>query len=67
MYLLGEQIKIDDKRVNIKDITKSDNIEDGGFIIEVNARLDEAFNFTTTKGVPISLKDPDEVSTENTG
>lgn len=64
MYLLGEQIKIDDKRVNIKDITKADNIEDGGFIIEVNARLDEAFNFTTTKGVPISLKDPDEVSTE---
>ena len=64
VYLLGEQIKIDDKRVNIKDITKSDNIEDGGFIIEVNARLDEAFNFTTTKGVPISLKDPDEVSTE---
>ena len=34
----------------------------GGFILEVNHRLDELFNFTSDHGVPISLKDPDGVN-----
>lgn len=63
-YLLGEQIKIDEKRINIEDISEAKNIEDGGFILEINARQDEAYNFVTTHGVAISLKDPDEVSAE---
>ena len=38
------------------------NLSDGGFICEQNMRMDEAFNFTTKKGLQISLKNPDEVS-----
>ena len=73
VYLVGEQIKIDGNRVNIQaideieeDINGDDivNLDDGGFICEVNERMDELFNFTTTKGIKISLKEPDEVSTD---
>ena len=62
-YLLGEQIKISKKRVNIKDI-KDAGVGNGGFILEVNVWKDEDFNFVTKQGVAISLKDPDEVSQE---
>lgn len=64
VYMLGEQIKIDDNRVNIKDISKAKSIDKGGFIFEIDGRQDEAFNFITGRGVCISLKDPDEVSDE---
>lgn len=60
-YILGEQIKIAENRIDIKDISKK-GIGNGGFIAEVNMWEDEAFNFYTSKGIPISLKDPDEVS-----
>ncbi|MCM1320651.1 MAG: CotH kinase family protein [Bacteroides sp.] len=65
-YLIGEQIKIDKNRVDIPDISEfsGKKIENGGFICEVNQQMDEAFNFETTHGVCISLKDPDEVSEE---
>lgn len=61
VYLLGEKITIAENRVDIGDISKKGS-GNGGFILEVNHRLDELFNFTTNQGVPISLKDPDEVS-----
>ena len=61
VYLLGEQIRIDKNRVDIDDISET---EDGGFIFEINQRLDEKFNFITENAVCISLKAPDDVSTE---
>lgn len=70
VYILGEQIKINKNRVNIQDISDITEdldgdgqltLEDGGFIIEQNMQMDEAFNFTSKKGLTISLKDPDEV------
>lgn len=61
VYILGEAIRIDSTRVNIDDISKN---SEGGFIFEINARLDEKFNFITNNNVYISLKDPDEVSIE---
>lgn len=73
VYILGEQIKIDSKRVDIQSIDEIEedvngdgivNFDDGGFICEVNQRMDEIFNFKTTKGIAISLKEPDEVSNE---
>lgn len=71
VYILGEQIKINKNRVDIQDISDITedldgdevlNLSDGGFICEQNMRMDEAFNFTTKKGLQISLKNPDEVS-----
>lgn len=61
VYLLGESIRIDKNRVNIDDISEK---EDGGFIFEINARLDEKFNFVTENNVCISLKDPDDANAE---
>jgi hypothetical protein len=49
-YIIGEKIEIDDNRVNIKK-------KSGGFICEINARMDEDFNFKTTQGICVSLKD----------
>lgn len=40
------------------------DLNDGGFILEVDVRKDAAFYFTSTQGVVFTLKDPDEVSTE---
>ena len=62
VYLLGEAIKIDKNRVNIPDI--SDDPDNGGFIFELNERMDEDFNFETTHKLDISLKEPDVVSKE---
>lgn len=73
-YLLGEQIKIEEKRVNIQSladvVTKPNKcedlnddeqitLEDGGFILEIDSRLDANFHFDTVKGVHFCLKDPD--------
>lgn len=72
-YLLGENIKLESNRIDIQDISEIENDEngdnvtdlaDGGFVLEVNCRLDEQFNFRTQKKVPFSLKDPDEVTEE---
>ncbi|MBQ0070539.1 MAG: CotH kinase family protein [Spirochaetales bacterium] len=75
-YILGESIKIDKKRVNIPDVSEplsewkdanGDGIVDlydGGFLLEINERMDEKRNFRSTHGVAFSLKDPDEVSEE---
>ncbi len=73
VYILGESIKIDKKRIDIqslkktvlgngKDLNKDGIIdkEDGGFICEVNNKFDENYNFSINSSFPIvSLKDPD--------
>lgn len=47
---------IDENQDNIIDLY------DGGFIVEINVHLDENRNFITSRGVKISLKDPDDIS-----
>lgn len=62
IYLAVESIKIGEKRVKIPDIAECKNIEEidnYGFILEVDSRQDENFNFRTEKNVPFSLKEPD--------
>ena len=44
---------------NNDDVT---DLYDGGFVLEIDARHDAEFCFDTTRGVPFTLKDPDEVS-----
>lgn len=49
---------------NVSDINRDGeiNMQDGGFVLEINYHMDEAFNFITSQGVRVSLKDPHEVS-----
>lgn len=74
-YLMGEQIKIDSKRVNIQSIADIYNgkkgmvdvnndgvvdLQDGGFIIEIDGRKDANWYYTTLRqGRDCCLKDPD--------
>ena len=69
LYSTVESVKIAKNRVNIPDISDFVPIQETtqdmtafdkyGFILEVNDRLDEDFNFRSNKGVPFSLKEPD--------
>lgn len=61
VYLAVETIKINGSRVDIPDVSECDNIEEFenfGFILEIDSRQDEDFNFETKKNVPFSLKEP---------
>lgn len=61
VYLAVETIKISGSRVDIPDVSGCDNIEkfeNFGFILEIDSRQDEDFNFVTEKNVPFSLKEP---------
>ena len=65
LYSAVETVKIAKNRVNIPDISdfvssqETTKFEDYGFILEVNDRLDEDFNFISENKVPFSLKEPD--------
>ncbi|MDR0877380.1 MAG: CotH kinase family protein [Treponema sp.] len=58
VYQLTEAIKIDENRVNISEIKKK--TPDGGYILSIDNKKTEAFNFTTTKGLVFNCEDPDE-------
>lgn len=58
-YYLCEQIKMDENRVNISEITPDEVT--GGYIFELDINYDESFKFTTQRrGLPVQFKDPDE-------
>lgn len=54
-YLLTEHIKVAKNRVNVSETSEAD----GGYLLEVDARLDEDNWFYTERGVPICIKSPD--------
>jgi hypothetical protein len=58
-YQLTEAIKIDANRVNVTQ-TISKKKPDGGYVLEIDTRKVEVFNFTTTKGVVFCCSDPDD-------
>jgi hypothetical protein len=58
VYQLVEAIKIDENRVDIKDITQKN--PQRGYILEIDVREGEPFHFTTTGGVVFNCSDPDE-------
>ena len=68
VYLLTEDIRIDPTRLNIKKMSKDLTVNDvdGGYIVEVDARLDcynvGALNLQhhTPLGVPVCIDRPDE-------
>jgi hypothetical protein len=59
VYQLVEQIKIDPNRVNIAP-TISPKQPDGGYIVEIDVRRGENFNFSTSRGIVFNCKEPDE-------
>jgi hypothetical protein len=59
VYQLTEAIKIDANRVTFSKTISATN-PNGGYILELDTRKGEVFNFTTTKGVVFTCSDPDE-------
>lgn len=69
VYMLSETVKIDQNRVNIPNIEDCKDVASAnqyGFIVEVNSRMDEYFNFKTKHEVKFSQKEPDgeDISTD---
>jgi hypothetical protein len=63
-YLLTEHIKVGSNRVNINELKQKDTTADkisGGYLLEVDARLDETNTFTSKYGVPIAIKSPEDL------
>ena len=58
-YLLCESIEIGKNRVDIPNASEEDDINNGGFIFEVDFRMDEDFCFETSRGSQVALKDPE--------
>lgn len=65
-YLLTEQVEVEKSRVNINELAPTDVAADkitGGYLMEINARMDEMYCWKTKKGVRFCMKSPDETIT----
>lgn len=64
-YQLIEAVKIASSRIDISQVKTTNGVTTGGVIFELNARLDEQYNFYSNAGLPISIKDPDDLNTSS--
>ena len=67
-YLIVEQIKIDENRLNIDELTTLDNEGDaltGGYLLEMDSYYDEMNKFRSAySDMPVNIKSPDESITD---
>jgi spore coat protein CotH len=66
-YLLTEQVEVEDARVNINELAPTDITTDritGGYLVEVDQRLDDTHCWRTNGGVPYCIKSPGDVATD---
>ncbi|MFD0765704.1 CotH kinase family protein [Mucilaginibacter lutimaris] len=64
-YLLTSQVEVNENRVNITEMSTSDNAGDaltGGYLLELDQRLDEAHWFRTKKNLPFTIKSPENAT-----
>jgi hypothetical protein len=64
-YLLTSQVEVHENRVNITEMTADDNKGDaltGGYLLELDQRLDEVHWFRTKKDLPFTIKSPEEAT-----
>ncbi len=56
-----EKVNVDSHRINIPELTEKDTSGDltGGYLMEIDERQGEAYNFITPHAVAIGLNDPD--------
>jgi hypothetical protein len=66
-YALTEQVKSGPNRVNITPLKATDISGEaltGGYLFELNERLDETVNWRTSRSTPYSLKEPSSAAPE---
>ncbi len=62
-YLVAEQIKVDKNRVNITEMSPSDNDGEaitGGYLFELDFHFDNEKQWRTPRNMPFAIKSPDE-------
>lgn len=62
-YLLTEQVRVDNDRVDITEMTPADNSGDaitGGYLLELDFHFDHEWQWYSSHGIPFSVKFPDE-------
>ncbi|MBQ8454644.1 MAG: CotH kinase family protein [Bacteroidaceae bacterium] len=62
-YQLCDQITVDRNRVDITELLPDDNEEPfigGGYLLEITSPGGEVNHFSSTKGIPVDIKAPDE-------
>lgn len=65
-YIISECIEIAESKINIQDISKIDDIKNGGFVLEIDFRNDADYYFESKFcKLPFTLKDPDLDKIEN--
>jgi len=64
-YMLTEQVEINEGRVDINELSTIDNDADnisGGYLLELDIRLDADYFFSGNSGLPYTIKDPDDIT-----
>ena len=62
-YLIAEQVKVDKERVNITEMTTSDNSGEaltGGYLFELDFHFDNEYQWRSSRNIPFAIKSPDE-------
>lgn len=62
-YLLCEQVRVDNDRIAITEMTPADNSGEaitGGYLLELDFHYDNMWQWTTPHNVPFAVKFPDE-------
>ncbi len=62
-YLLCEQVRVDNDRIAITEMTPEDNSGDaitGGYLLELDFHFDNQWQWLTGRNVPFAVKFPDE-------
>ncbi|WP_276091126.1 CotH kinase family protein [Pedobacter sp. JY14-1] len=63
-YLLTDQVEVGETRVNIPELDEDSPDSDisGGYLLEVDARLDEPYWFITKNNLAFTIKSPEEIT-----
>lgn len=64
-YQLIEAVKIAPTRIDITQVNTKNGVTSGGVIFELDARLGEQYKFYSNAGLPITIKDPDDLNTSS--
>lgn len=59
-YLLTEQIRVDENRVNITEAEKGMDAEEVGYLLEFDRYVEENYFYTERRQLPVNIKSPDE-------
>ncbi|WP_158828664.1 CotH kinase family protein [Mucilaginibacter lacusdianchii] len=64
-YLLTSHVEVNENRVNIKELKPTNTSDEditGGYLLELDQKMDETYWFKTSQGLPFSVKSPEDIT-----